>query len=213
MNNLEKHLLKFEITYNYVINHLDDGKILSQVILKNCNFKLGNFYTILPKNANLDALYHFEIGGIIPQEKEIQLIDFIGSTAKYQELTSTEDSAIEYVYNYIKNKKGIVILEDVVREKKDNLVKINDVCTSYLNEEVYYILKAPNSYEEIAKAFKKASHVWHFVGMLTTNHIDLTEEITLEQIRQLTLSMQSMIVVAYDGESYIFWEKQEKDLS
>lgn len=209
MEKSERHNLDFNLTHNYVVEeHLKFGNALSKAILKNCDFNLGTFHTILPKRANLNAIYRFKTGGIIPQDKEKKLIDFQGSKKWYQELSSTREEMIQYVEQFLrKNNEGTVVLEEVILDRKDHFSDMKNISISYTNDEVYYILKSKNSHEEISSSIKQSVEVWHYVAILIPHHIELSEDLTETQINLLSSSIQCMIVVAYDRESYIFWER------
>lgn len=208
MKDLGKYLLDYDVIYSYFKEHLEEGKTLANVILKKNNFSKGFFYTILPENAHFERIDLFKYGGIIPQEKEKRSIDFFGKRAIYQELTSTRDNMIQIIEQYLnQNREGKIILEDILRYKGEKFTLIENVNLSFYNKEVYYVLSYSNSKHEIAEAINKAENVWHFIAILIPKQIEIPQEFDDSTLSQLSSHIEAMIIVAYDGESFIFWEK------
>ena len=45
---------------SYILNQLQDGNLFSQILIKNINFSKGNFFTILPEDANIQNLHKYK---------------------------------------------------------------------------------------------------------------------------------------------------------
>ncbi len=67
MRQLYKHLLDFDATWKFTYDSLYDVNQLSSELLNVIDFKSGYFFTLLPKEANIERLYEFKTGLILPQ--------------------------------------------------------------------------------------------------------------------------------------------------
>lgn len=78
--------------------------------------------------------------------------------------------------------------------------------TSYKNE-VYYSLNSNNSISEIKKTIRFAEQVWHSLVVLTCTESQLPLTLSKPILNNLIEKTRFIIVSAYDGEGYVYWEK------
>ncbi len=73
--------------------------------------------------------------------------------------------------------------------------------------EIYYMFDyRSNNLELLKKAIVESEQVWHFVSVITEINLN-KKEITLDKIKNLVENTKIIIVGAYDGEAYVFWER------
>ena len=75
--------------------------------------------------------------------------------------------------------------------------------------EIYYLLEKNNiSTELITECLRASNAFWHSLCVLTEANLDdrIAREISTEKIQEITLKAKLIIIGAYDGEGYIFWE-------
>jgi hypothetical protein len=55
--------------------------------------------------------------------------------------------------------------------------------------------------------------LWHHVFILTeiANIDEMGKEITLDNIKEFCKNTQLLVIGAYDGEGYVFWEPGKED--
>ncbi|MBX9839321.1 MAG: hypothetical protein K2X69_13530 [Silvanigrellaceae bacterium] len=59
---------------------------------------------------------------------------------------------------------------------------------------------------------QETNAIWHSLCVLTTSNCEDFSflSVSKEKIQEICLMTQMIIVGAYDGEGYVFWEKHEK---
>lgn len=211
MKILERYELNFEPTLEYVKNNLTSGTTLSLELL-NIDFKKGRFFTFLPTNSNFKRIYEFIDGLIIPQNPTIE---YISSEKKsmYCVLPTLDEEVSSYISNRLnQNKKLFCIFDDVISSPEDFCLMFfreNNLLYNFENEVYYLITNDNNKFEFILNAMQNSNAIWHSLGVLTETNFDNVQphKLSLENIKDISLGVQIIIVSAYDGEGYVFWEK------
>ena len=85
--------------------------------------------------------------------------------------------------------------------------QLKNVKLSFIDSDVYYLLDNKNSDNEIYRAIRKSSLVWHFLAVLTRREKPIPPVLTKLIIDEICENLQFVIGSAYDGEGYIFWKK------
>ncbi|MBA2655463.1 MAG: hypothetical protein H0X51_10175 [Parachlamydiaceae bacterium] len=211
MENLKKYKLDYEKTINYALAHIGAGRTLSKQLIKNIDFSRGNFFTILPSNANLERLYVFTSGNIIPQEyPEIPMEDDQGNRYIYQEVMNTKQDLNKFILNYLEvNQSHLSIFEDVISSLTDHNLKINQVRLVTINNHPYHLADYLTPLLSVRETLWRTIEIWHTLIVLTKdlNSQSLPDILNIEDITLICDSTQYIIISAYDGESYIIWEK------
>ena len=75
--------------------------------------------------------------------------------------------------------------------------------------EIYFLLgKNKISEKIILECLRASNSFWHSLCVFTTaDFTDVIKDLTLEKIKEICLSTELVMVGAYDGEGYVFWEK------
>lgn len=202
INKLNKFILANERIEPYFKKHID-WKSISLEILKEINFNDGIFFTLLPNSVRLEKLYNLE-SGIHPPNPRI---------GNYEPVTHLSKELSYFIYEFLSKSTQehirLSIVEHAYGERSDPHISIEKVDVKFIGEkEVYYILDAENSVEQIHQVISASDSAnWHFLAILTEDlkmpeKIEDTYEKICDQIRYI-------ITTAYDGEGYIFWEKNK----
>jgi hypothetical protein len=211
MKKLNKHLLKYEFAKEFFEDTLIDANTLSNELLNVIDFTDGYFFTLLPENANLENLYKFTTYGILPQNPTIEyLVNEQMST--YTEIPTIVQEIGTYIFEYmILNNINFCIFDDVTRMPNDRrhptLFSTNGF---FLKQEIYYIInKNDISEANIREGLKLSNSFWHSLCILSNATIvDLTNRnLIREKLKEASEKTKVVIVEAYDGEGFIFWEK------
>lgn len=211
---LYKHMLDFEKVWPYFVDHLDCGKSLSKAIIEKVDLQNGLFYTFLPDNAHLEKLYKFKEGWIIPQNKEKEIL--VGKERNYimQGVTNTTEEFCQYTFKYLNSfKEDLVIIEDAQMESTDANIEIENVKLSFHENEIYYILESDNTLKSITKTIKTTKHVWHFLAVFVKGVQNFPKNLDKRDFEEVCKNAKLIVVSAYDGESFIFWEKSDSATS
>lgn len=194
---ITEHDLLFDRTYEYFIDHIKDGNTLSKTVVQNVDFRNGVFFTFLPENANIDRLYEFQYGGIIPQN--ISQPSTQGVTPR--------NAFTQFIAKYLKKTGNpSVIFEDLLAEPQYKYLKDEPIPLAFKEKEVYYVLKPGASEELMYRGTGTAENFWHYLCVFTL-HWEYSELLSEENFNTIYKNLQYIVTSAYDGESYIFWKK------
>lgn len=211
MKELHKKILDFETTLKYVQDNLDETNALSSELLKLVNFKNGYFFTLLPENANFKSIHDFNAGWILPSNPVIEY-PVNESMASYSIKNSIEDELIPLIFELIKSKTNFTCIMDDFEGYPKNRYPIHyrDNYSLFYGDEVYFRLAKDNlSKELVEKCLRASNKIWHSLCVFTTaNLIGVSKTLNLDTIKEICLKAELVMVCAYDGESYVFWEKE-----
>ena len=214
MKELKKHVLDFELTLKYVQDNLSDGKTLSLELLNLINFFDGYFFTLLP-DATIEGLYNFKSGGILPQIAEEEYF-ISGKRATYSIIPTIQNEVSDFIFQKVKKSTELsCVFEEILDSPKSpQLTYFRKHNLLYIHEnQVYYLIEGSIvKYDAIIKCVEKSNAIWHSLCVLTTadfSHLS-NENLTLGKIKEVCLGTELIILGAYDGEGYIFWEKKDK---
>jgi hypothetical protein len=215
MRQLYRIELDFEKTIPYVKDQLDINNVLSQEISKRIDFNTGNFFTLLPQEADLTDLYSFSIGGKMPTGQVIEQFDpELNQTVIVAErINSIKKEVAEIITTKIKNNDSLAcIFEDVTWEPTDNLdearaKKVLHIC----NNNVYYIISNSHlAFDSVVSCMSDANAFWHCLFVLSkVGSMNYPEMLTKDTIISFCKHAELIICGAYDGEGYIFWEPHQ----
>jgi hypothetical protein len=191
MSELKKHILENQLTLPYLHENLNGINSLSEAVLQYVDFNKGYFFTFLKKEVPLEQLYQFSWGGV-------------GGSIRKQ----ISDIVLEKME---KDCSLICIFDDVGATYKE---PYNDSLFTrvglYFNEEVYYLITNKNKAKDILDiCFYASGGGWHSLCLLSKYSGDLhkRQNLTESDICSLAKMSSYIILEAYDGESFVFWEK------
>lgn len=213
--NLHRYELDSEKALNYICKSLKDANGLSDVLLEEIDLKTGSFFTLLPDGSNLDRLYEFESGVILPQNPRIVTCSKEGVSSSYSITPNIREKLSEIILEMLENRGNITcIFDDIIRSPRGHFKSSLNGCKYVHDDQLYYMQNKSNASVESIQTSLKASHAfWHSLGMLTKADLQPNVyELNQEMFRNICLHTQMFFVGAYDGEGYVFWEKSGSDL-
>lgn len=106
------------------------------------------------------------------------------------------------------------VFEDVVTEPGDSYTDFSRQYGTWLSNEFYNSLNYNNVTPELAvSAINESGIDWHSLFLLTEAKSSdvLDRQITFDNIKEFIFRTKLLIVEAYDGEAYVFWEPANRD--
>lgn len=214
MKKLKKYKLNLDKAYEYVKSNLDETNLLSCELLNFLNFKKGFFFTWMPDNINPDKLHYFESGGIVPQQSIKEYIN--GQIKHYSIVQTVRDEIAVMLFKELKMRAEInCFFDDILASpsssKRRDLLETHGI---YYEKEVYYYIQNKDvSLDLIKKCFHYSTNGWHSLCVLTKTAFDSHEkQLTVDKIREIVFKTYFIILQAYDGEGFIFWELEAADM-
>jgi len=191
MIKLNQHELNFEQALAYFQYNLADTNILSSALIKLVNFKAGRFFTLLPDTADLKKINEFRYGGMAGGVRD-------------------QISSIVLNKLHLDNKLSCIFDDATATfkpEYKDPFFLSYGLV--YKTEIYYLVVQKMASNELINQCFCVSNAIWHSLCVLS--EIDLSNKkeknLSSKEIEDVCQLAQLIIVGAYDGEGYVFWEK------
>ena len=209
---MKKQELDFHLSLQYFADQLNGGNELSQELIKYVNFKEGNFYTLLPEQSIRKNLYDFQSGGFLPQNPEEEYYSE-GKRAIYSIIPTMHDEIADFIFQkLIDHKKLSCIFEELLDSPSSPQLKFfqEHNLVVLFNDEVYYLIQNLDvKLDLLVKCIKKSNAIWHSLCVLTAAGFEkiIHKNLTPQKIREICSLAHLIVVGAYDGEGYIFWEK------
>ena len=205
---LNKISLDFNLAWMFVKDNLEGGNELSKALLEEIDVKNGHFFTLMPDDANLQRLYEFKTGGILPQNPE--LVGKNGSTYSFIP-NLVEELAHLIQYKIQNNPKLWAFFEDVSWGPSFEHFGVLLSHVRIYGNQVYYALGMGDlEIPKIVEAIANTNAFWHSVAVLTETDVGrFDRELTLEQFAEIARQTELLIIGAYDAEGYVFWEKNK----
>jgi|ERR1700722_388287 len=211
---LRRHELNFNSSLEFFKNALAKANTLSDELLKEINFEKGCFFALLPEGAFLENLYDFRTS-ILPQNPtEEYFVDNKMST--YSIIPTINKEVSDLILNHACNNKLNLVFDDVNSSYRE--MSLHDHFCSFrknYNKEVYLLLENNSiSKELILDCLLLSNAFWHSLCVLTLFPFDglINRELSYEKIKNICLTTVVVIVGAYDGEGYVFWENSDLEM-
>jgi len=212
MKILHKHLLPFDNAFAFYTEALEGTNAFSEEVLSVISRETGQFFTLLPDNANLAQLCHFS-EGILPEEsKKKGKVGNLTGTHTYSLIPSLEPEFADFLYKQMQMHAYQFMSDDYNASYKEmkNKEWFNLYGMHYL-EEIYYCLSPQNATPQlIEQCLSRSKTFWHSLSVLSEKSVLSNEERTLERqdIQTFCKFIRFSLVGAYDGEGYVVWEKE-----
>lgn len=208
---LKRYSLNKTKAFIYFKDTLKDGNTLSLELLRSLDFDQGNFFTLLPLDADTKKIYEFQLGGILLQNKIQENFDETGKKSYFSWTPTFKIELAQLIIEKMRTNINLAcIFEDILRAPKDSNLFFDLYGMQYLNE-VYYCLNSNASTEEIVTGINRSNAIWHQVFILTEtiNPISNQKQINLDEIKNFCLRTRLLFIGAYDGEGFVFWEPND----
>lgn len=190
---------KFTLDIVPVLEHfkstLEDTNALSSLLMRSIDFESGRFFTILPANTTAEDVYKFCYGGIarnIRDELPFILFEILREHTDFKCIIDDFNSTYTPGYD-----------DPIFNE-----------CGVAFEDQVYYLLTQKGIPPKlINRCLQLSNAVWHSLGIVFRSELDgIKKTLTLDDIDNICSNAKLIIVGAYDGEGYVFWERTGSDL-
>ncbi|MCF7859970.1 MAG: hypothetical protein K9N07_11730 [Candidatus Cloacimonetes bacterium] len=205
MKALKSYSISHEIAINYFRECLEEGHPLSKSVLNSNDFSKGRFYTLLPDNANLSRINKLNEGGVLPVSQSVSILSHDNEW-----INSIDNDFVEYLIQKINSDKTLwSITEDRIKRLTDpnlDLLKTIGIVDSENN--IYYSFNYANITKSVIQRILSEIPFWQFVSFLFDNtNLPINNPLSQYDIDRIVKRLKFIYLSAYDGESYIVWEK------
>ena len=174
---------------------LSQGKALSRLVLKSIHLANGKVFAFLPPAATNQAIRHTNTGGLV-------------------KATDSEDAAVLTVVNYLRQlKSAIFISEHALARCTDPHITGKPAKWFCYEDQVYYWIADSSVNADGVHQVLRNGRSWLntgfvcSVGSLSEAEAGLANP-TPKLLADLAQGVVLILVSAYDGEGYIFWQKR-----
>jgi len=186
---IKKYKLNSVIAMEFLESHLIDINCLSSSILQMLHQRKGVFFTYLPEGLTESQIHDFISGG---------------------KTKSMRNKISQILNDYLDSKEMMILFDDVNTRPEDlNKEFTDNNNVVYHDNEVYYLINDKSSSKEILKYLNYSSAIWHSLGVVSKKSDQLVRKTHFNKDDFELFSNDSVffLLEAYDGESYIFWER------
>jgi hypothetical protein len=193
--------------HQYVIEQLQDGNTLAQLILQKTSFDKGRYFALLHPLANKSKIYEFKSGGILPPNP-LEAVEFGGKSYPGRKRADSIIQLAEYLKNSMRPNR-CCYFEDLLHRREDPIANKFRANTLYYLEEPYLFLRNNNfSTEDVLKMIRYSDAQWHFMSVVSEEDVGSSLEISEEKLQKIASGTVSIAIGAYDMEGFVIWEKK-----
>ena len=201
MDKWVKHQLEYDKIKFYLEQTLESVNALSNILLT-IDLKQGHFFTFLPAQMNLREILNLESGlscYAINIENNIQFIPDRIEPVEFILSKTSLNSSLNCIFDAVNHSPQ----DGYFQKNPDNYLV-------HFQDEVYYFLRNHQiSSPLVARYLHNSKAFWHSICVLTEANLESSQiELSLDFLEQVGLKTKIILIGAYDGESYIYWEKK-----
>lgn len=203
------------LAIEYIEQRLRDGNALAQTVLQKLSLKKGQVTTCLPRGIAPKSLQDFQTGGKLPTPPASEW----SSTASEDKILlmipvpTTDDWLVRRIREFLLGGGNrVCIFEDSLKRVGDPI--LGKLTTEYatFDEEIYHLLYGVDASEDrIRTVLKSAKAIPTFIGVLTECEGGFPSKgqfrLSNVQLESLAARAHKVIVGAFDGESYLIWDR------
>jgi hypothetical protein len=187
----------------YFRNVLSSGRALSHAIFENVDLSDGIVQMCPRVSGALTSAEDYEVGGVIP------------SLASARGIVPVPQEANEILYgkihNYLHDITCAIVLEDNIFEASDKgcANRLGDALI--FENELYFAITAFEDEKKVRNIFRKTSNVHGNIAILLRSEgVDLKSQIGPlikgGEFKKVLQFMEGLVVTAFDGEGWIWWQ-------
>lgn len=193
MNDITSKSLPPKPAIQYFLQVLKCGGV-ADTDLSDRHLSQGTFYAIAPNDTDDHRLVEFELGGILPAEPKVPDGSYL-----IQRVPNTVPIAASIA------SKELSSMSDPVLWIHEPLLTEQEVIAKHLPYQrigkELYLLFDKGAETQAMDLIQRSLLSWHFLGVITDR---LGQVHSVEQLIQCA---RLILVGAYDGESFLYWEK------
>ena len=184
------------IALSYILSVLGDGGVLSETLASEVDIELGDVFTFELEGVDPKRLLTFSAGGVVrPAERA-------------DNANAPITKLLTYLVDCQKQSAATLALENFLARKGDPVLA-GDATARFIDEEVIHLLEIGDESEnDLHRFMRKGQSGWRFVGAISRYLEPAEDRITRNTLTVFARGVISIIVGAYDGESYLIWEKR-----
>jgi hypothetical protein len=178
----------------YLQSSVSDGKTLSRLVLKSVDLTIGEVFTFLPSGADSQAMRNFEAGGVTMA-------------------SGSEDLAVATIGEQLRAAaSAIFVAEHALARCSDPGIQAKLAKWFCYQDEVYYWMADSGVSGGDVRQVLRNGRSWLNTGFVcsvasVSEVQDGLKNPTLQTLKDLAQCVVLILVRAYDGEGYIFWQK------
>ena len=215
MNILKKYELGLQ-GLAYVKEKISQEGIWGTYVLKFGDLDKGKVFTYLPEDMDRKQLEEFKYGGKLPRNFEERFFfkQEDGSQMVMEPTSNLDEFFSSMIESFLQNEKSkICIFEDTLAKSSDPCIKELKTPHWAYNDRVFHFLPGEKrnnlSAMDVLKSSKNSYLVWGAITALKEQDDLLIRRSKLDEnnLIKFAKGVEKIIVSAYDGESYLIWEK------
>jgi hypothetical protein len=202
---------------NYFRKRLEYGLTLSKYILETIDLEAGQVTTAFPKQANLENIYKFQYGGILPTSPESEwreIFDNDGRKHIMKPLPMFYAYIEKNIRSFLSNSpRNICLFENAYAGASDGASRKYQSQIAIFQNEIYHlVVPGKDSNNNIEQVINESGTSLNLIGILTTldvkySMISTGQRLTSHMLKDIAGQTEKLILRAYDGESFLVWHK------
>lgn len=196
----------------YIRGRLETGLTLSTLLLSSQDLDRGEIFTFLPPGLSDKETEDFSHGGKLPEPLPSEWRVRRGAVMKPIPSAIDELAAMIQVFLSDAGRHPVCLLENFPAKRGDPFLARLASKTVFYDQEVYHVLGPSSSAKErIMQTIREAESLPTFVGALAALRpelsldVDAIETLSRRELSSVARSAETIVVGAYDGESYLVW--------
>jgi len=192
----------------YLIEQLDNGRVLSRLIIDVQDFNQGRFYAIGEKGALEKKVDNYDEGGLLPSRAEDSQTFSGESGIRVQRRPNSTLAFRHFLEGFLKvDQDNVCFFEDANSLIGDKSLNPSLRIFSHEGQVLYMLDSRDIGTKRVLDTIQK-SYSWMFVCILTTWSKALetyANNLTLEDLKEIAQNLTSICIGAYDGEGFLVW--------
>ena len=191
MEVLIKYSLNKDAALKYLHWNLQNGNALCNSVLNNVCFEKGGFFTFLKEGLTEEKINNFFSMHVSVNSKEM-----IG---KWLHEIGVKDISLILIFD-----------EDDARVDESIKEELFSRVGAYYRDEVYYLLENNSrSLKNIRDCLQASDIIWHSLCIVSKYSYKKNESgsISREELEDIARNAEMILLLAYDAEGYIIWQK------
>ncbi len=183
---------------------------LSRFLSDSLPLRSGKIWTYAPVNVHEGSLYNFSEGGLLGRLllKRKSMTSVSGEKYVLEEIPDCSEELTSYLFDLFQT--GTIdscLFEDVMARANDlDIQERFSDSARFVGNEVYHVLEKSNVSEcGINKIICAVNLSWHFLCVGSNEAMDF-KSLQGENLKWYATKVKLLVVGAYDGESFVFWE-------
>jgi hypothetical protein len=198
---------------NYVRECLTIGKALSHAVLNTLDLASGVLATFLPSGVPQEEILRFWSGG--KMDEDAVHVERDSQTMRFGRVHTTDSTFFSLVYAHVKSDRvAFCVLEDQMGSPRDPWLADLPAPKLTDGQGMYYLLSsARTNREAMQRTFNRAMSIRPpliaFLSRGTAPAVFDRSQVSPDDpgFRELAASTEQILIGAYDGESFVRWQR------